>query len=135
MWRESLEAALVVGILLTYLARSGERAGMRYVWAGALGAVVAATAMGAVCNAAGGRPPPRGGKQGDGRGLPLAEEAGGLDHGLALPRRQPARRAARRARRVPLPSLAPRGARLRDLPARHGLGAAPCRRGGAGRGR
>src|SRR5207249_204433 len=41
MWRESLEAALIVGILLTYLARSGERAGMRYVWAGALGAVVA----------------------------------------------------------------------------------------------
>src|SRR5947199_403668 len=47
MWRESLEAALIVGILLTYLARSGERAGMRYVWAGALGAVLAAGVAGA----------------------------------------------------------------------------------------
>src|SRR2546427_11751835 len=55
MWRESLEAALVVGILLTYLARSGERAGMRYVWAGALGAVVAAIAMGLVSNGAAAR--------------------------------------------------------------------------------
>src|SRR5207244_11479477 len=55
MWRESLEAALVVGILLTYLARSGERAGMRYVWAGALGAVVAAVAMGLVSNGAAAR--------------------------------------------------------------------------------
>src|SRR2546429_3817905 len=55
MWRESLEAALIVGILLTYLARSGERAGMRYVWAGALGAVVAAVAMGVASNGAAAR--------------------------------------------------------------------------------
>src|SRR5439155_1275168 len=66
MWRESLEAALIVGILLTYLARSGERAGMRYVWAGALGAVVAAVAMGVASNGAAARlggeagPPPGG---------------------------------------------------------------------------
>src|SRR5439155_1529559 len=85
--------------------------------------------------AGGGRPPHRGGEQADRPRLPLADQAAGLEHGLALARRQPARRAARRACRVPLPSLAPRGARLRDLPARHGLGAAPCRRGGAGRGR
>ncbi|TMA47294.1 MAG: iron permease, partial [Deltaproteobacteria bacterium] len=31
-WRETLEAALVVGILLTYLARSGQRRALRYVW-------------------------------------------------------------------------------------------------------
>src|SRR3989442_4072918 len=55
MWRESLEAALIVGILLAYLARSGERAGMRYVWAGALGAVVAAVAMGLASNGAAAR--------------------------------------------------------------------------------
>src|SRR5919197_391282 len=55
MWRESLEAALIVGILLTYLARSGERAGMRYVWAGALGAVLAAVAMGLLSNGAAAR--------------------------------------------------------------------------------
>ncbi|HUE31187.1 MAG TPA: FTR1 family protein, partial [Verrucomicrobiae bacterium] len=55
MWRESLEAALIVGILLTYLARSGQRAGMRYVWAGALGAVVAAVAMGLASNGAAAR--------------------------------------------------------------------------------
>src|SRR2546422_4496281 len=52
MWRESLEAALIVGILLTCLARSGERAGMRYVWAGALGAVIAAVATGLASNGA-----------------------------------------------------------------------------------
>ena len=47
MWRESLEAALIVGILLTYLSRSGQRAGMRYVWAGAGAAIVAALACAA----------------------------------------------------------------------------------------
>jgi high-affinity iron transporter len=41
-WRETLEAALIVGILLTYLARSDQRAGLRYVWLGAAAAVVAA---------------------------------------------------------------------------------------------
>src|SRR2546426_11707517 len=55
MWRESLEAALIVGILLPYLARSGERAGMRYVWAGALGAGVAAVAVGLAANGAAAR--------------------------------------------------------------------------------
>src|SRR6266852_1398999 len=55
MWRESLEAALIVGVLLTYLARSGERAGMRYVWAGALGAVLAALAVGVASNGAAAR--------------------------------------------------------------------------------
>ncbi len=41
-WRETLEAALIVGILLTYLLRSGQREGLRYVWAGALAALGAA---------------------------------------------------------------------------------------------
>jgi high-affinity iron transporter len=42
VWRESLEAALVVGILLTYLGRSGEREGVRYVWSGAAAALAIA---------------------------------------------------------------------------------------------
>lgn len=46
MWRETLEAALIVGILLTYLGRSGNRAGIPWVWAGALVAVLAAVASG-----------------------------------------------------------------------------------------
>ena len=45
-WREMLEAALVVGILLTYLSRSGHRAGFRYVWLGTGAAVLAAVASG-----------------------------------------------------------------------------------------
>ena len=52
MWRESLEAALIVGILLTYLARSGQRAGLRYVWLGAVAAIAAAVACGAVSGGA-----------------------------------------------------------------------------------
>src|SRR5262247_3157498 len=48
VWRESLEAALIVGILLTYLGRSGQRAGARYVWGGSVAALLAAT----VCAAA-----------------------------------------------------------------------------------
>ena len=48
VWRESLEAALIVGILLTYLGRSGQRAGARYVWGGSLAALLAAI----VCAAA-----------------------------------------------------------------------------------
>jgi len=47
MWRETLEAALIVGILLAYLGRSGHRAGMRWVWFGAGAAVLAAVACGA----------------------------------------------------------------------------------------
>ena len=50
MWRESLEAALIVGILLTYLARSGQRAGVRFVWGGALAAVAAAVTVGVICS-------------------------------------------------------------------------------------
>ncbi len=50
-WRETLEAALIVGILLTYLARSEQRAGLRWVWLGAAAAVLAAFA----CAAASGR--------------------------------------------------------------------------------
>jgi high-affinity iron transporter len=41
-WRETLEAALVVGILLTYVARSGQRRAVRYVWLGSAAAVLAA---------------------------------------------------------------------------------------------
>jgi high-affinity iron transporter len=51
-WRETLEAALIVGILLTYLGRSGQRAGIRYVWLGAGGAVLAALGCGAVSGGA-----------------------------------------------------------------------------------
>src|SRR2546429_4583179 len=72
MWRESLEAALIVGILLTYLARSGERAGMRYVWAGALGAVVAPVAMGLASNGAAARLGPDAQELLQAGGLPLA---------------------------------------------------------------
>jgi high-affinity iron transporter len=50
MWRESLEAALIVGILLTYLLRSGERRAVPYVWAGAVAAVLAALLAAAASN-------------------------------------------------------------------------------------
>ncbi len=46
-WREMLEAALVVGILLTYLARSGYQNGSRYVWLGSVAGLMAALACGA----------------------------------------------------------------------------------------
>jgi high-affinity iron transporter len=49
-WRESLEAALIVGILLTYLGRSGQRAGVPYVWAGTAAAVFAALGCAAASN-------------------------------------------------------------------------------------
>ncbi len=52
MWRESLEAALIVGILLTYLARSNQRAGVRYVWLGSGAAVIAALLCGAASRGA-----------------------------------------------------------------------------------
>ena len=51
-WREMLEASLIVGILLTYLGRSGHRAGFRYVWLGAGAAVLAALACGAASGSA-----------------------------------------------------------------------------------
>src|SRR5439155_500199 len=51
-WRETLEAALVVGILLTYLARSGQRRALRYVWLGSAAAVVAALACAAASRSA-----------------------------------------------------------------------------------
>src|SRR5947208_16798141 len=50
VWRESLEAALIVGVLLTYLARSGQRSGIPYVWAGSLLAILAALACGVASN-------------------------------------------------------------------------------------
>ena len=52
VWRESLEAALIVGILLTYLARDGQRTGMRYVWAGSAAAVLAAVGCAAASDSA-----------------------------------------------------------------------------------
>ena len=42
VWRESLEAALIVGILLTYLGRAGEETGIRYVWGGSAVALLVA---------------------------------------------------------------------------------------------
>jgi high-affinity iron transporter len=51
-WRETLEAALIVGILLTYLSRAGERGGMRWVWLGAGAAVAAALGCGAASGSA-----------------------------------------------------------------------------------
>jgi len=52
MWRETLEAALVVGILLTYLRQSGHRSGVPAVWAGAGAGVVAAAVSGIVSGGA-----------------------------------------------------------------------------------
>ena len=50
VWRESFEAALVVGLLLTFLARTDRRAAVKYVWtanlAGVAAAVPCATGMG-----------------------------------------------------------------------------------------
>ncbi len=54
-WRESLEAALIVGILLTYLSRTGQRAGIVYVWLGTGAAVLAALACGFASNGAASR--------------------------------------------------------------------------------
>src|SRR5207249_5903753 len=51
-WRETLEAALIVGILVTYLSRSGQRAGLHYVWLGAVAAVLAALGCAAVSRGA-----------------------------------------------------------------------------------
>ena len=51
-WRETLEAALIVGILATYLSRSGQRAGLRYVWLGAAAAVLAALGCAAASRSA-----------------------------------------------------------------------------------
>ena len=51
-WRETLEAALIVGILLTYLGRSAQRAGVRWVWLGAGAAVAAAMACAAASHGA-----------------------------------------------------------------------------------
>ncbi len=52
MWRETLEAALIVGILLTYLRRSDNDAGIPWVWAGATVAVLAAIACGVASSGA-----------------------------------------------------------------------------------
>lgn len=50
MWRESLEAALIVGILLTYLARGGHRTGLSFVCGGAVAGVGTAVAVAAASN-------------------------------------------------------------------------------------
>jgi FTR1 family protein len=42
VWRESFEAALVVGLLLTFLARTDRRAAVRYVWTANLAGVAVA---------------------------------------------------------------------------------------------
>lgn len=54
-WREGLEAALVLGIMLAYLARTGSRDMTRLVWAGALGAVLASVVVGLFVSAAASR--------------------------------------------------------------------------------
>lgn len=46
--REGLEAALIVGIILAYLRKTGNRASFRHVWAGTAAAAVAATIFGGV---------------------------------------------------------------------------------------
>jgi high-affinity iron transporter len=51
-WRETLEAALIVGILLTYLRRSRERRGVAYVWAGTAAAVLVAVGVAAASGGA-----------------------------------------------------------------------------------
>ncbi|NIA25306.1 MAG: iron transporter [Gammaproteobacteria bacterium] len=48
MLREGVEAALIVAILLAYLARDQERRGVRWVWSGAIAAVGASLVAGAV---------------------------------------------------------------------------------------
>jgi high-affinity iron transporter len=50
MWRESLEATLIVGILLTSLARRGHRNGIPFVWGGAIAAVGAVLFVAAASN-------------------------------------------------------------------------------------
>ena len=44
--REGLEAALIVGIILAYLRRTGHRAWFRHVWIGVAAAIVVAAALG-----------------------------------------------------------------------------------------
>jgi high-affinity iron transporter len=46
--REGLEAALIIGIILAYLARTGNRQGFKPVWTGAVLAVVASAVAGAI---------------------------------------------------------------------------------------
>lgn len=48
VFRESLEAALVISIIATYLAKVGKRKYNRYVWYGTLGAVAASIGLAAV---------------------------------------------------------------------------------------
>ncbi|TVU72909.1 MULTISPECIES: FTR1 family iron permease [Cobetia] len=47
VWRESVEAILVVGIMHAWLVQSGTRAGLRYLWGGVVAGLVLAGLMGA----------------------------------------------------------------------------------------
>ncbi len=49
-WRESIEAALIVGILLSYLSKTGGRAQFRYIYWGTFWAVLASLAFGGFSN-------------------------------------------------------------------------------------
>jgi high-affinity iron transporter len=50
VWRESLEAALVVGVLLTFLARSGQQTRVRWVWAASVAGLLAAVVCAVIGN-------------------------------------------------------------------------------------
>ena len=47
VWRESVEAILVIGIMHAWLVQSGTRAGLRYLWGGVVAGLVLAGLMGA----------------------------------------------------------------------------------------
>ena len=48
VWRESVEALLVVGILHAWLSHNGATAGLRYLWGGVAGGILAAIALSVV---------------------------------------------------------------------------------------
>ena len=45
VWRESVEALLVVGILHAWLAHNGARTGLRFLWGGVAAGILAAVAL------------------------------------------------------------------------------------------